>query len=228
MSVATIAQIASSVSNIALVIAIGVGYFLIIRINRAMLQEMYEDRIIGGRPQVIVDDIFDRLPEVDIAVRNISRGPAKDIRFEFAAPVESTDGVDLSQLSHFQDGIGFLSPGKEITVYWDELDNLIPFLQEKGLDGGISVITHYKDLANNSYSTTWDLNPCIYRDKRHIVRRGVGEVASHLGKISEEMDPERGGQSISYRNSHRVEGSQAPHQEENSHNSEPSKEGGQL
>ena len=85
-----------------------------------------------GRPQVIVDDDYSRLPEVDISIRNISEGAAKEISFEFSAPIESSDGRVISKLAYFQDGLSFLTPGKEITCHWGHLDTLLPFLKEKG------------------------------------------------------------------------------------------------
>jgi hypothetical protein len=114
---------------------------------------MREERLSGGRPQVIVDDSYNRLPEVDIVVRNVKGGDAKDISFEFSAPVESSDGTVISDLTYFKEGMDFLAPDGEISCYWDHLDRLLPFLRERGLEGGIKVTTRYKDLAGESYVT---------------------------------------------------------------------------
>jgi hypothetical protein len=74
---------------------------------------MREERLSGGRPQVIVDDSYNRLPEVDIVVRNVKGGAAKDISFEFSAPVESSDGTVISDLTYFKEGMDFLAPDGE-------------------------------------------------------------------------------------------------------------------
>lgn len=57
-----------------------------------------------GRPQVIVDDDHDSLPEVNIVVRNVNQGAAKDITFEFSTPVENSSGFVISDLPYFKDG----------------------------------------------------------------------------------------------------------------------------
>ncbi len=89
-----------------------------------------------GRPQVIVDTNYGHLPQVDIAVRNISQGAARDIRFKFSAPVESSDGSVISDLTHFKEGLDFLAPGEHVICYWDRLENLLPLLRDKSLEKG--------------------------------------------------------------------------------------------
>ena len=119
------------------------------------------------------------------AVRYDSSGPAKDITFDFSAPVESSGGFVVSDLPYFKDGLDFLAPGKEITLHWDRLDALLPFLEEKGLEGGIEVTTRYKDLAGMSYETAWNLDPCIYRDGNYVHYRGMGELVDVAGDLVE-------------------------------------------
>ena len=40
---------------------------------------MRAQRTAVGRPQILVDDDYDRLPEVDVLVRNVSQGAARDM-----------------------------------------------------------------------------------------------------------------------------------------------------
>ncbi len=194
MSVSTIAQLVSAGTNILFVVVIAVGYFLMIRLYRQMVK-VYDrmlhvteaQRTAMGRPQVVVDADYARLPEVDVVVRNMSEGAAKEISFEFSSPVESSDGTVVSELSYFRDGLDFLTPGGEISCYWDHLDSLLPLLEEKGLEGGIAVTTKYKDLAGESYRTQWNLNPYLYRDGRYVQRKGVADVARSLEKLSGDL-----------------------------------------
>ncbi len=83
--------------------------------SRKTLDEMRKEFISGGRPQVIVDDDYGSLPQVNITVRNLSSGPAKEISFEFSAPVESSDGFVISELPYFRDGLDFIAPGGQIS-----------------------------------------------------------------------------------------------------------------
>ena len=130
-----IAQVASPILQAVFIAVIGLGYYYQWRVSRKSLDEMREERVSGGRPQVIVDDDYGSLPEVNIAVRNVSSGPAKDITFEFSAPIESSGGFVVSDLPYFKDGLNFLAPDGQVTCYWDRLENLLPFLEEKGLQG---------------------------------------------------------------------------------------------
>ena len=79
----------------------------------------------------------------------LHQGPAKEITFDFSAPVEDSSGFVLSDLRFFKEGLPFLEPEAQITHHWDYLPNLIPMLKERGLEDGIKVTTKYKDLAAN-------------------------------------------------------------------------------
>lgn len=67
----TIAQIASPIVDMIFVVEMGVGYYYQWKVSRKTLDEMREERISGGRPQVTVDDDYSSLPEVSIVVRNV-------------------------------------------------------------------------------------------------------------------------------------------------------------
>lgn len=191
MSLSTIAQLLSAGTNILFVIVIAVGYYMMIKLYRQMVniydrmvQETEAQGTALGRPQVIVDTDYGRLPEVDVVIRNLSEGAAKEVSFEFSAPVESSDGTVISDLSYFKKGLDFMSPGGEISCYWDHLDNLLPLLEEKGLTDGISVTTRYKDLAGRSYETAWNLDPYVYKDDRYVHRTGLNDVVNAIRELS--------------------------------------------
>lgn len=186
MNVTAYTQIAATASNIIFFLVFVVAYYKMIQLNRRTLRLQEWQATAMGRPQVIVDDDYTRLPEVDIVVRNISEGAAKDITFGFSAPIESTDGTVISELAYFKDGLDFLSPGKEITTHWDHLDSLLPFLREQGLEGGIRVTTNYKDLAGESYTTEWNLNPFVYRDRRYVQHAGVENLVDAVKRLSDD------------------------------------------
>ena len=86
-------------------IVAALGYYFLIRTNQGTLEEMRAQRLAGGRPTVIVTDNYNNLPEVDLVIRNMVGGPAKEISFEFSAPVESSDGTVISDLPVFKGGL---------------------------------------------------------------------------------------------------------------------------
>jgi hypothetical protein len=190
MDTITIIQIAQGISNVFSVIVIALGYYAIVRVTRESVEEMRAQRLAGGRPTVIVADNYQNLPEIDIVIRNMVGGPAKDITFEFSAPIEDSSGYVISDLPIFKNGLAFLAPEGEIAVYWDHLDSLLPHLKEKGLEEGIWVTTRCKDLAGYSYETTWLLNPFIYEHHRYVKRRDIGDLVDVVERAAEMLSPE--------------------------------------
>lgn len=88
MNLQSIIQAIASVANVLSVIVLGVGYYFMVRLYREWLRQREETRTVGGRPLVIVAADYDHLPEVNLVVRNFTQAPAKDVSFEFSAPVK--------------------------------------------------------------------------------------------------------------------------------------------
>jgi hypothetical protein len=163
-----IAQIVTAITSVFYAAVFVIGYYLIIKGNRETLREMREQRISGGRPQVLIQARYDRMPMVDLVVRNFGAGAAKDITFAFSDSLEDSRGFVLSELPYFQEGTSFLGPGDEIVCAWDNLENLASSLREQGHNSGISVKVRYEDLAGEVYETVWRINPLIYKHNRHV------------------------------------------------------------
>ena len=105
---------------------------------------------------------------MEVVIANIGRGDAKNVAFEFSAPMESSvshrrdsEVVPLSELPHFRDGMSYLAPGAEIATVWDHHQNLVPLLREMGLQEGITVTSRYESLTGESYETPWTINPLL-------------------------------------------------------------------
>jgi hypothetical protein len=162
-----IAQIVTAVTTVFYAAVFAIGYYLLIRGNRKTLREMREERLSGGRPQVIVETGLLNLPIVEFVVRNVSGGAARDITFELSGSIEDSSGFAISELPYLRDGIPFLGPGEKIRCLWDHIDRLIPYLEEKGLDEGIAVKVSYKDLPGEAYVTEWRINPLLYKGLRY-------------------------------------------------------------
>jgi hypothetical protein len=214
MDTITIIQIAQGLSNVFSVIVIALGYYALVRVTRKSVEEMRAQRLAGGRPMVIVDDNYENLPEIDIMIRNMVGGPAKDISFEFSAPVEDSSGYCISDLDIFKNGLAFLSPNSEIGVYWDHLDSLLPYLREKGLEEGIWVTTRYKDLAGYNYETEWKLNPFVYEHRRYVKHRGIGDLVDVVEKAVEKFSPDGQGEESTERTGPAAERDKGPGDEQ--------------
>ena len=147
------------------------GYYLMIQSNQGMVRELREQRLSGGRPQVIVEARYSRLPVIDLVVKNVSGGVAKSIKFDFSAPLEDSSGFVISDLPYFREGMHFLGPSEEVACVWDDLDSLVASFRQKELNKGVTVTVSYQDLAEGSHQTDWQINPLLYEGNRYVSGR---------------------------------------------------------
>ena len=179
----SIAQIVTAITTVFYAAVFAIGYYLMIKGNREVLREMREERLSGGRPQVIVETSLLSLPIVEFVVRNVSGGAAKDITLEFSGPIEDSSGFVISELRYIREGIPFLGPGERIRCIWHHIDRLVPYLREKRLYEGIAVKVSYKDLPGEAYTTEWRINPLLYEGLRYD--------ASQLAQLAPGLLPEK-------------------------------------
>jgi hypothetical protein len=192
MDIVALAQVVTSVTNMLFVIVLAVGYYFTWRVSQTTLQEMRSQRTAMGRPLVIVQEDYESLPELDVAIRNVSQGAARDIEFQFSAAIESSNGFVVSDLPYFKYGLDFLPPHGEITCYWDELDSLLPYLKSKNLENGIHVTVRYRDLSGAQYQSQWRLNPFLYKDTRLVRRKGMGDLVNAVERMARSTDGDSG------------------------------------
>lgn len=183
MDLQPIIKEAASVANILNVLVFGIGYFLMIKLYREWVLQSRERHTAGGRPQVVVAVDHTHVPEIYLSVRNFSEAPAKDVEFDFSAPVETPDGRTLSDLAIFEKGVPFLEPRANLSLYWGSLPFLAPLQKKMGLQDGIAVTTKYKDLAGESYQTRWTLSPLLFEDAPIGRSRDMNDLVSAVEKL---------------------------------------------
>lgn len=188
MDAATIAQIVSAVGTLAYLVVFGTLYYMLVRLYRGVLEETREERTAKDRPQVIVEDDYSRMPDVDLVIRNISQGAAKDVTFEFSSRIESSDGFIITDLPYFKNGLNFLGPEGEIRCYWDKLDYILERLKEHDITEGITVTVRCKDLSGKTYTDVWTFNPLVYERNRTVRNDSFHDLVAAVEKISERLD----------------------------------------
>jgi hypothetical protein len=156
-----IAQIVTAITTVFYAAVFAIGYYLMIKGNREVLREMREERLSGGRPQVIVETSLLNLPIVEFVVRNVSGGAAKDITLEFSGPTEDSSGFVISELRYIREGIPCLGPGERVRCVWDHIDRLVPYLREKRLYEGIAVKVSYKTNPVKHTQPSGDQPPAV-------------------------------------------------------------------
>lgn len=195
MDVTTITQIASTVSNVAIGFIFAYLYWRLVQLQKYTIDETREQRISGGRPQIIVEADYRRLPEIDLVVRNVGGGPAKNISFDFSANIKSSTGFVLTDLFYLRDGMDFLAPSGEIRCLWDDMHSLEETLKEEGLQHGIRVGTYYEGMNGDTYHEGYGINPLLYQGIRNANRRDMDDLVELLderlpGGASEDQSPD--------------------------------------
>ena len=183
MDIGTIAQILSSFATF----VVAAGIFL----QGRQARKARDDQ---DRPQVIVDADYTGRFTTNLVVRNIGHGTAKNITFEFSAPLESTGGWDITELPYFKHGINFMAPHTDIAAVWDSYQNVVQNLRAKGLTEGITITAKYEDRQGESYETEWTINPLLLEGSGYSEYKGyedqvkaLEEQVRILERISEDI-----------------------------------------
>ena len=93
MAIVSVAQIASAIGTVGLTILFGFQLLVFrkqVAVNSDTLLQMRESRTAHERPQVLVTAEYRKRSVIELVVRNIGRGAAKNITFEFSASLESS------------------------------------------------------------------------------------------------------------------------------------------
>ena len=183
MDIAVLAQLLSSLATF--VVAAGILY---------QGREARRARNDEDRPQIIVDADYTGRFTTNIVVRNIGNGTAKNITFEFSAPLESTSGYDITELPYFQNGINFMAPQTDLPAVWDSYQNVVQNLRAKGLTHGITITSKYEDRHGERYETEWTINPLLLEGSGYSDYKGyedevqaLQDQARALEQVSEDL-----------------------------------------
>lgn len=152
---------------------------------RRQLNEAKQLREEQTRPFVVLDLESEEPPFFFLAVKNIGTTMARDVRFEFDPPAESTiDHANLDNLKMFREGISTLPPGKEIKTLFDSAIQRHPAQLPEVYD----VRVRYTDQERRKqYSETMDLDFGLYWGRLSITRRGIHHVHEELQRMRKEM-----------------------------------------
>ena len=183
MDIATAAQLLSSLAT--LVVALGILY------QGRQARKARDDQ---DRPQIIVDADYTGRFTTNIVVRNIGNGAAKDVSFEFSAPIQTTSGQDITEMPYFEHGINFMAPQTDLVAVWDSYQNVVRYLRDKGLTQGITITSYYEDRQGERYETEWTINPPLLEGSGYSDYKGyedevqaLQDQARALEKISEDL-----------------------------------------
>jgi hypothetical protein len=184
MDIATTAQLLSSFATF--IVALGILY------QGRQARKSRDDQ---DRPQIIVDADYTGRFTTNIVVRNIGHGMAKNITFEFSAPLETTSGSDITEMPYFKHGINFMAPQTDLPTVWDSYQNVVENLRAKGLTEGITITSKYEDRNGEYYETEWTINPLLLEGSGYSEYKGyedevqaLEDQARALEKMSKDIE----------------------------------------
>jgi hypothetical protein len=148
------------------------------------LREARDLREEQGRPFVVIDIEGGRPTLFDLVVKNTGRTIARDVRFVFDPPLESSmDHVTVDGLKMFRDGISTLAPGKEIRTLFDSG----PSRYEAKLPDVYAVSVTYSGRRGKPYHERVDLDFGLYWNRMYVTVRDLHDVHKELSGIHQEM-----------------------------------------
>ncbi len=175
-------------------IAAAIGTLLLAGLAFAQVREMRQARLAQERPHVIVDTDHTRPPLVYLVVRNIGRGAAKDISFEFSAPVKIPESannptvVPVNEQPYFKHGMDYLAPGREIPTLWGSMPTLAPFLRNEGLQDGVTIISRYRSISGEPHTTEWTVNPLLMAGRVSTREVGMQQLVEAVNQLISDFD----------------------------------------
>jgi hypothetical protein len=144
------------------------------------------------RPFVVID-LDDRYPpHLQFIITNIGKTLARDVRFKFEPPLQSTrdtepvEGrVGLASVSLFRDGIPSFPPGKKFVVLFDnEIER-----RKAPLTDRLEVEISYEGRPfGRQFTDRFVLNIETYRWWGQIRRKDVHDVANEIEKLRKAIE----------------------------------------
>lgn len=138
------------------------------------------------RPFVVIDLAGSSRPKFfDLVVTNIGATIARDVKFEFDPPVETSSNYpDIYKLKAFKEGFASLPPGKEFRTLLD----FGPSRFEAKLPDTYRVKVSYRGTTGEEpYEEVMDLDFGVYWNRTSVTTRDVHDVHTELKAIAEEM-----------------------------------------
>jgi len=134
------------------------------------------------RPYVIMDFDLSDIPIINLVVRNVGNGSAKDVRFNFLKPMITSDGRDIGKLPLFEQGLRFLPAGKEIPQFFDMSLRYLGDERPPIFEVSISYF-------NAQGSTFFDdppikLDLSVYKGMHYIRQKDFNDLVKEVGNIS--------------------------------------------
>jgi hypothetical protein len=169
---------------------LGLTFFVLLFtaiIGLRQVREAQKLRIEQARPFVIIDfHAWSNM--IELKIKNTGRTLARDVRFTFDKPLETSTGATdargkLMELNIFKNGIPSLAPDKEITLFFDTFVARV----DAALPMTYNVTVDYRDPAGRKYSEPMLLDLDTYFGTGGITRHDIHDVHRRLEELVKEI-----------------------------------------
>jgi len=147
------------------------------------LQEMKATREDETAPHVVVYfDVPHGKRWIYLAVKNVGRGVAENVRIEFLPPLRNTDGAELGFARFVTDGVGSIPPGYEIRTLFDVTTQ---YFNNKEFPLSYRAKVSYSDGSNGrARNAEYILDLSGFKGRIWVDERGMDEIAREVEEIA--------------------------------------------
>lgn len=149
--------------------------------TQQMVVEMRTARELQVRPCVLVDFEFPRGWLMEVVVKNIGDGPARDVRFRFDHPLLNSQGQDFSEYPLFHESIEFLPPHKEIRAAFDSATKY--FGKKAQLPLKIIGRISYADATGQRHDDPLVIDLSIYKNLSFFGHKDMNDLVKEVEEL---------------------------------------------
>jgi hypothetical protein len=169
------------------------GLQLLVRVGAAIVawrqvREATHLREQQNRPFVVIDfERQERTRAIMLKISNLGTSLARDVRFNFTPPLESTwEHVAFNELKMFRDSISTLAPGKVIQTIFD-ISHERWAKREELPDVYEARVRYTDETGKRPFDERMHLDLGIYWNLTQIERYGIHDVHERLKDIRNEL-----------------------------------------
>ncbi|MCX6565112.1 MAG: hypothetical protein NTW38_01595 [Candidatus Aminicenantes bacterium] len=150
-----------------------------------MVKETKRMREIQSEPQISIfyksKDEYINL--IDLVIKNIGPGPAYKLAFKASPDFEYSEGMKLSEMNIFKNGLKYLAPNQELVFF---LNSLIE-ISSKKLCSYFDITVNYEDDSGKKYENSYNIDLSEIFGLRHVGGPPLKKIADQIEKIVEEI-----------------------------------------
>lgn len=154
--------------------------------SKAMAYEMKLTREMQTTPSIVAYFDNPRSILLDLVVKNIGYGIAKDVRLKIDPPLLDHNGRDIAGLSLFKKGIDFFRPGQEVRQFVDVSTPFFSKNSQRPLEYNLTVL--YSNIGGGPVSAQIiPLDLSVYRNLPPHRESDIDRLTEEVKNLAEKL-----------------------------------------